>query len=99
MHPALSRPTALILLTLLIKLGVIASLASIIARFGSFKRLIFVEHEPLARSWNSLYSWACHLCWASSRVCWRVTRERTSAWRSRCLGASWAAQLLGWWWG
>src|SRR5579885_2675252 len=45
MHPALSRPTALILLTLLIKLGVIASLASIIARFGSFKRLIFVEQR------------------------------------------------------
>src|SRR5579875_2386061 len=45
MHPALSRPTALILLTLLIKLGVIASLTSIIARFGSFKRLIFVEQR------------------------------------------------------
>lgn len=43
MHPTLSGPTAQILLTLLIKLGVIASLASIIARFGSFKRLIFVE--------------------------------------------------------
>lgn len=45
MHPAISGPTALILLTLLIKLGVIASLASIIARFGVFKRLLFVEQR------------------------------------------------------
>ncbi|HEV2418811.1 MAG TPA: sensor histidine kinase, partial [Terriglobia bacterium] len=45
MHPALNRPTAVILLTLLIKLGVIASLASIIARFGVFKRLLFVEQR------------------------------------------------------
>lgn len=45
MHPTLNGPTAQILLTLLIKLGVIASLASIIARFGSFKRLIFVENR------------------------------------------------------
>ncbi len=45
MHPALSRPASFILLTLLIKLGVIASLASIIVRFGLFKRLIFVEYR------------------------------------------------------
>ncbi|MGH9435582.1 MAG: sensor histidine kinase, partial [Terriglobia bacterium] len=45
MHPALGRPTALILLTLLIKLGVIAALASITARFGHFKRLLFVERR------------------------------------------------------
>ncbi len=45
MHPAISQPTAFILLTLLIKLGVIASLASIVARFGLFKRLIFVERR------------------------------------------------------
>ena len=42
MHQA---TTAAILVTLLIKLGVIASLASIIARFGTFKRLIFVEQR------------------------------------------------------
>jgi two-component system LytT family sensor kinase len=37
--------TTAILVTLLIKLGLIASLASIIARFGIFKRLLFVEHR------------------------------------------------------
>ncbi|MGH9436718.1 MAG: histidine kinase, partial [Terriglobia bacterium] len=45
MHPTLSSPTSVILLTLLIKLGVIASLASITVRFGPFKRLIFVEYR------------------------------------------------------
>ncbi|MDE3181664.1 MAG: histidine kinase [Acidobacteriota bacterium] len=45
MQPALSRATALILLTVLIKLGVIASLASITARFGHFRRLLFVEQR------------------------------------------------------
>jgi two-component system, LytTR family, sensor kinase len=44
MQPPLIRPTAIIL-TLLMKLGVIASLASIIARFGRFKRLIFIEQR------------------------------------------------------
>jgi len=38
---------ALIFVTLLIKLGVIASLASIIARFGHFRRLIFLEERNL----------------------------------------------------
>src|SRR5487761_629633 len=51
MHPALSRPTSFILLTLLIKLGVIASLASIIARFNQFKRLLFVEQRT---SWQKV---------------------------------------------
>src|SRR5205809_789210 len=37
----------LIFVTLLIKLGVIASLASIIARFGHFRRLIFLEERNL----------------------------------------------------
>jgi two-component system, LytTR family, sensor kinase len=37
--------TTAILVILLIKLGLIASLASIIARFGIFKRLIFVEQR------------------------------------------------------
>jgi two-component system, LytTR family, sensor kinase len=45
MQPPLSGPTAHVILTLLIKLGVIASLASIIARSGRFKRLIFVEQR------------------------------------------------------
>jgi two-component system LytT family sensor kinase len=45
MQSPLSQPTHLIILTLLIKLGVIASLASIIARFGRFKHLIFVEQR------------------------------------------------------
>jgi two-component system, LytTR family, sensor kinase len=40
-----SPPSHVIILTLLIKLGVIASLASIIARFGRFKRLIFIEQR------------------------------------------------------
>lgn len=44
MHPPPSRSTAIVL-TLLIKLGVIASLASITARFGRFKRLIFIEQR------------------------------------------------------
>src|SRR5438552_2393015 len=39
-----NRP-GLIFVTLLIKLGVIASLASIIARFGHFRRLIFLEER------------------------------------------------------
>jgi two-component system LytT family sensor kinase len=43
MNPALSESPVLILVTLLIKLGVIASFASIIARFGLFKSLIFIE--------------------------------------------------------
>jgi two-component system, LytTR family, sensor kinase len=45
MQSPLSQPPHVIVLTLLIKLGVIASLASIIARFGRFKRLIFVEQR------------------------------------------------------
>ncbi len=45
MHPSVTSPTTQVLVTLLIKLGVIASLASIIARFGRFRRLIFVEQR------------------------------------------------------
>ncbi len=44
MDPNLSNSPALIV-TLLIKLGVIASLASIIARLGRFRRLLFVEQR------------------------------------------------------
>ncbi len=44
MQAPLSGSTT-ILLTLLIKLGVIASLASIIVRFGRFKRALFVEQR------------------------------------------------------
>ena len=36
---------ALVFVTLLIKLGVLASLASIIARFGQFRRLLFIEQR------------------------------------------------------
>lgn len=45
MNHSINGPTGLILVTLLIKLGLIASLASIIARFSQFKRLIFVEQR------------------------------------------------------
>lgn len=45
MHTSVISPTTQVLVTLLIKLGVITSLASIIARFGHFKRLIFVEQR------------------------------------------------------
>lgn len=45
MHLSLSSPSGQILVTLLIKLGVIASLASITARFGRFRRLIFLEQR------------------------------------------------------
>lgn len=45
MNPTLHDSPALIFVTLLIKLGVIASLASIIARFGDFRRLLFVEQR------------------------------------------------------
>lgn len=45
MHSAVSSATTSILLTVLIKLGVIASLASIAARFGRFKRLLFIEQR------------------------------------------------------
>jgi two-component system, LytTR family, sensor kinase len=40
-----ANPPGIILVTLLIKLGVIASLASIIARFAHFRRLIFLEER------------------------------------------------------
>jgi two-component system LytT family sensor kinase len=36
---------ALVFVTLLIKLGVLASVASIIARFGQFRRLLFIEQR------------------------------------------------------
>ncbi|HUY13045.1 MAG TPA: histidine kinase [Terriglobia bacterium] len=45
MHVTISQTNATILITLLIKLGVIASLASIIARFGKFKKLLFIEQR------------------------------------------------------
>jgi len=45
MNPSLQNSPALVLVTLLIKLGVIASLASIIARFGRFRRLLFIEQR------------------------------------------------------
>jgi two-component system LytT family sensor kinase len=45
MNPSLIQSPAFVLLTLLIKLGVIASLASIIARFGRFRRLLFIEQR------------------------------------------------------
>ncbi len=45
MNPSIPSSPALVFVTLLIKLGVIASLASIIARFGHFKRLIFIEQR------------------------------------------------------
>ena len=44
MFPTTTSPV-LLLVTLLIKLGLIASLASIIARFGTFKDLLFVEQR------------------------------------------------------
>ncbi|HET7100030.1 MAG TPA: sensor histidine kinase, partial [Terriglobia bacterium] len=43
MHPTVTSTSGLVLVTLLIKLGVIASLASIIARFDKFRRLLLVE--------------------------------------------------------
>ncbi len=47
MNSDVHSSTALILVTLLIKLGVIASLASIIARFDKFRKLLLVEvREP-----------------------------------------------------
>ena len=45
MNPTLYNSPGLILVTLLIKLGVIASLTSIIARFGQFRRLLFEEQR------------------------------------------------------
>ena len=45
MNPNLPVSPALVFVTLLIKLGAIASLASIIARFGHFKRLLFIEQR------------------------------------------------------
>lgn len=45
MLSTLNESPGLILVTLLIKLGVIASLASIIARFGQFRRLLFIEQR------------------------------------------------------
>ncbi len=47
MNSSVNSSSAIILVTLLIKLGVIASLASIIARFDKFRRLLLVEvREP-----------------------------------------------------
>ena len=45
MNPNLLQSPALVLVTLLIKLGVIASLASITARFERFRRLLFIEQR------------------------------------------------------
>ena len=46
MNPGhLLQSPAFVLVTLLIKLGVIAMLASIIARFGRFRRLLFIEQR------------------------------------------------------
>ena len=43
--PTSTPSPVLILVTLLIKLGLIASLASIIIRFGTFKELLFIEEK------------------------------------------------------
>jgi two-component system LytT family sensor kinase len=45
LNPNLLQSPALVLVTLLIKLGVIASLASITARFERFRRLLFIEQR------------------------------------------------------
>ncbi len=45
MNLSQANPSGLIFVTLLIKLGVIASLASFIARFAHFRRLIFLEER------------------------------------------------------
>lgn len=45
MNPNLLQSPGLVLVTLLIKLGVIASLASITARFERFRRLLFIEQR------------------------------------------------------
>jgi two-component system LytT family sensor kinase len=45
MSSALASSPAMIFVTLLLKLGVIASLASIIARFSAFRRLLFIEQR------------------------------------------------------
>ena len=42
-----SSPTLFLLVTLLIKLGVIASLASIIPRIGTFRNLLFIERRSM----------------------------------------------------
>ncbi len=42
-----SSPTLFLLVTLLIKLGVIASLASIIPRIGTFRNLLFIERRSV----------------------------------------------------
>ena len=43
--PTISFSHGLVLITLLIKLGLIASLASIIPRFGTFRKLLFIERK------------------------------------------------------
>ena len=43
MQPTVTSTSAFVFVTLLIKLGVIASLASIIARFDKFRRLLLIE--------------------------------------------------------
>ena len=45
MNPSLPSSPAMIFVTLLLKLGVIAVLASFIARFGHFRRLLFIEQR------------------------------------------------------
>ena len=45
MNPNLLQSPALVLVTLLIKLGAIASMASITARFERFRRLLFIEQR------------------------------------------------------
>jgi hypothetical protein len=48
-----------ILVTLLIKLGLIASLASIIARVGGFRRLLFIEQRSPRQKLVFSAFWAC----------------------------------------
>jgi len=48
----------LILITLLVKLGVVASVASILARAGSFRRLFFAERRSPGKPWPCWrFSW------------------------------------------
>jgi hypothetical protein len=42
----------LILITLLVKLGVVASVASALARASTFRRLLFADHQRRGKRWG-----------------------------------------------
>jgi hypothetical protein len=81
------------LVTLLVKLGVVASLASILVRWSAVKRMLMRENRTMAQRMK-LSLWFSGVFGAS--VATRVVSAkyqavRPRAWRAACWRACWAA--------